>query len=165
MEPRTGRQVAQRRRHEDLTGSRGGHDPGADRDGDPADLAGDLLDLADVKPGPHLEAERLDGFADVEGALDGRGGGVEDGEEAVSRRIDLAATVTAQCRPNGLVMLLDEITPGAIAQLRRQLGRPDDVREEHGRQETLDPPSGHGQSVARDWGRIKAAPRSRLPGW
>jgi hypothetical protein len=70
-------------------------DPGADADGDPADLAVDRLDLADVHPGANLEVERADGLDDRLRAPNGAGGTVERREEAVTRGVDLDAVVPA----------------------------------------------------------------------
>ena len=71
-------------------------DPGADVDGDAADLPVEELALAGVEPGAELDAERLDGLPDRLRAADRARRPVEAREEAVARGVDLAAPVAGE---------------------------------------------------------------------
>src|SRR5919204_6518433 len=65
LEPRSGNEIPDRRRDEDLTGRGLGGDACADVHGDAADLAArKLFDLAGVNAGPHLQPEPRDGTDD-----------------------------------------------------------------------------------------------------
>jgi hypothetical protein len=64
---------------------------------------------------------------------------VEGGEEAVAHRLHLAAAVVVELATHGGVVSLEQLAPGAIAELRRSFGRADDVGEEGRRQR---PPAG-----------------------
>ena len=68
--------------------------PGADDDGDPADLPVDDLDLSGVDAGPNLEPQLTDTRGDRTRTADGPGGPVEGGEEPVAGGVDFDAAVT-----------------------------------------------------------------------
>jgi winged helix DNA-binding protein len=53
------------------------------------------------------------------------------------------------------MMMLDEITPGAVAELGRHLGGAHDVREQHRCEEPLRSSSGHDRSLIGEWPRFK----------
>ena len=63
--------------------------------GPPADLA-----LAGVQPGAHLDAERMHRVADRHRAADRPLRAIEHREEAVARRVDLAASKACELRPD-----------------------------------------------------------------
>jgi len=75
---------------------------------DPADLLPGELSLADVKPGPHLEAELPYGLDDLGSASHPRRRARERREETVPCCIDLVATVPLQLSANrGMMPRLD----------------------------------------------------------
>src|ERR1700687_5688079 len=61
-------------RHQHLTGTRKGCDPGADVDGQTTDVVAGELDLARVDARPSLKPQRPDGVRPGECAADGPGG-------------------------------------------------------------------------------------------
>jgi hypothetical protein len=67
--------------------------------GDPADVIAADLALAGVQPSAHLNAERLHRVADRHRASDRSLRAVEHREEAVSRRVHLAASKPNELRP------------------------------------------------------------------
>ena len=136
-ETRSGGEVANGVRHDELGSAGGRHDAGRGRHGDSADLGPDLLDLADVQAGPDFDAECPHGLDCVECAGRGLGRSVEDREEPVAGRVHLAAAVAPQRRANDAVMLLDEVAPTPVTELSGKLGRTDDVREQDGGEEAL----------------------------
>ena len=100
----------------------GRRDAGRDRHGDATDLAAQLLNLADVDPGTHLDPDGLHGGDYLEGALDGRPRRIEDGEEAVPRGVHLPAVMAAQGSAHERVVKLDEVAPPSVPKLDGHLG-------------------------------------------
>ena len=121
-------------------------DPGADVDRHAADVVADQLDLAGVDPGPHVDPEAGDIVLDRAGAADRPRRPVEGGEEAVAHRLHLVAAVAGKLAADGGVVAFEQRPPAAIPQLRRLLGRADDVGEEDRRQR----PFGLGRAAAAD---------------
>src|SRR5262245_32481831 len=76
-----------RPRRQHLLGPGRGGDARARVDGDAADLRARDLAFPGVEPGPHLEAQRVDGVANGARAAHRAGGPVEDREEPVARRV------------------------------------------------------------------------------
>ena len=70
-------------------------------------------------------------------ALDRSTGPVERGEEAVSGGIDLIATELRETPANHRVVAVEEVTPRTVADLRRALGRADDVGAENRREHAI----------------------------
>jgi hypothetical protein len=66
-----------------------------------------------------------------------RAGPSKSGEEAVARGIDLAPPEALQCLPDDVVMPVEQVAPGPIAELQGAFGRTDDVAEQHGGQHAL----------------------------
>src|SRR6476620_9884966 len=78
----------------------------------PADLA-----LAGVQPGAHLEAERLHRVADRHVATDRSLRAVEHRQEAVARRVHLAAAKSCELRPDDSVVCVKQGVPVTVADL------------------------------------------------
>jgi hypothetical protein len=146
-EPGAGHELAGRRRHDQLARLGLSHYPRGDGHGDAAYLLADLLDLADVDAGANLNAQLANRLDDLERSGDRLGRRVEDDEEAVARGVQLTATVALERAPHGRVMQVDQLAPRLVAQLRRVLGRTDDVRHQDGRQESLRAPSSRRHAV------------------
>ena len=72
--------------------------------GQPANRPIRELDLAGVDSGSDFETERLDCFADSEGASNCTCGSIERGEEAVAGSIDFLATESLELSPYGRVV-------------------------------------------------------------
>jgi hypothetical protein len=87
---------------------------------DPADVIAAHLALAGVQPGAHLDAERLHRVADRHRAANRSLRTVEHREEAVSRRIHLAASKPSELRPDDGVVRIKQRMPVTVADLRAQ---------------------------------------------
>jgi hypothetical protein len=85
-----------------------------------------------VKARPHLEAELMDGVADGAGAADGSRRTIEDSEETVARHIDLPPTESLELPAGHAHVPVQELSPAAITDRGRPLGRAHDVGEHHG---------------------------------
>src|SRR5207245_1380695 len=125
-------------RHEHLPWLRLLRHPGPDVHGDAADLAVHDLALAGVQARADLQAEPPHDLGDRAGTADGTGGAVEAGEEAVPGHIELGAAEAEELAANQRVVSLEEVPPGAVAELRRPRGRADDVGEENRGQDAPD---------------------------
>src|SRR5215210_148919 len=98
---------------------------------DAADLLADQLAFTGVQAGPDLEVERPHALHDRARAPHCTSGAVEDREEAVAARVDLAATKTRQLTPHHGVVILQNVTPATVANLDGVLRGADDIREEN----------------------------------
>jgi hypothetical protein len=83
-----------------------------------------------VQAGPDLDAEVGYGVADGTCAADGPRGTVEGGEEAVSSGVDFLAAESLEEPPDVRVMVLQQATPPAVAELVGPLRGADDVGEQ-----------------------------------
>ena len=149
LEPRSGDRVAERRRNEDLPRLPRAHHARADVDGEPSDLPLHQLDLADVQAGADLDPDLPDAVGDRARASDRVRGPVEPSEEPVPCGVELPAPESLQLRADDRVVPLDEGSPAKVAQIGRDLRRPHDVREEHGRQHGAASPRRHARQSAR----------------
>ena len=105
--------------------------PRTDVHGDPADVVAADLALAGVQPGAHLDAERLHRVANRHGAADRSLRTVEHREEAITRRVHLAAPEAVElCADDGVVRV-EQRMPVAVADLRSPARRVHDVGEKH----------------------------------
>ena len=129
-EPRTCRQVLDRRRHKELARFSETSDSSTDVHGKSADLPVNHLDFAGVHSCPHVEAKRLHSADDGSAAPHGTRGTIECGEESVSGGVDLGSPVARQESADQSVMWLDEFTPCTITQSGYSLGRADQIGEE-----------------------------------
>ena len=66
-----------------------------------------------------------------------RAGPSKVGEEAVAGRIDLTAAEPDQLSADDCVVALEQLAPGAVAELERLAGRIDDVGEQHCREHAV----------------------------
>lgn len=107
-----------------------GRHPRADVDGDAADLPVHLLALPCVEPGADLDPQLGNCAHDLMRAADRPRRPVEGREEAVPGSFDLDSPTLSQQPPNQRVVLLEEIVPTSVSELRRRRRRPDDVREQ-----------------------------------
>ena len=98
---------------------------------DPADVIAADLALAGVQPGAHLDAERLHRVADRHRAADRPLRAVEHREEAVARRVHLAAPKASELRPDDGVVRIKQRMPVTVAHLRGPARRVHDVGEQH----------------------------------
>src|SRR5436309_901416 len=98
-------------RDEDVAGVGDGHDPGRHMDRDPADVAGDHLNLSGVDAGSDREAQALGGVADGSRGPNGALGSVELGEHAVAGGLDELSPLAIDRRRGLAVVLSDDITP------------------------------------------------------
>jgi hypothetical protein len=138
LEPRPRDEVFHGGGHEDLRRPCHPADACADVDRDATDLPVDRLDLSGVHAGADLEIEGPNSVDDRLRAPHGASRAVERREEAVSRRVDLDAVVARQDRSDRGVVSLDGLSPSTVAELDGLLRGPDDVREEHGREDPLE---------------------------
>ena len=98
---------------------------------DPADVVAADLALAGVQPGAHLDAERLHRVADRHGAADRSLRAVEHREEAVARRVHLAAPKAGELGPDDGVVRIEQRMPVTVTDLRGPARRVHDVGEQH----------------------------------
>jgi hypothetical protein len=103
-----------------------------------------------VHTGADVEPQLWHQGRDRQGTADGSRGRIERREESVTGGVDLPPSEPAQLAPDQLVVLLKEIVPPSVAELRRKAGRIDDVGEEHSRQVSIGPArrSFHGRKFA-----------------
>ena len=99
-----------------------------------------------MQSGAHGEIQWPDAFDDRLRAPDRASGAVEGGEEAVARRIDLASVEARELATNGGVVLLHEIAPATVSDLRRALRRSDEIGEENRREHPI---GGAGLALSR----------------
>src|SRR5882672_3997547 len=129
-QPRSGHQVADCARHEDLV--RGSERGDARRrvDRDPAQRGLVALDLAGMHPRARLKPELACGALDRAGALDGAAGSVEVREQPITRRVDLDARVDRELPAGVRVVTREEVTPSAVAHFGDALRRAHEVDEQ-----------------------------------
>src|SRR5205085_7386766 len=104
---------------------------------DAAQLPAVELALTGVHARADGQAEVAERPPDRVRAGDRTGWAVEAREDAVARGVDLPASEPGDLRPDGGVVARDQLAPRAVAELRRALGRADDVGEEHRREDPL----------------------------
>ncbi len=103
--------------------------------GHAADVLADQLALARVRSDANLDSELVGGAGDRQRtAQRARGGTVEGGQKAVAHRLDRAPAVAVELGAHALIVLGEQIAPGAVAEPGRARGRIDDVGE-HDRQQ------------------------------
>src|SRR5687768_4282656 len=114
-EPGPGEEVAHRARDEDLPRLGDREDPGGCMDGDAAHVIALDLDLTGVDAGARREPEGGGGIEHPGGSADGSAGAVEDDQEAVAGRLDLAPLVTLDVGPRRLVVVGQQGPPARVA--------------------------------------------------
>ncbi len=106
-DPRTGHQVFDRARGQDLAGTGQPSDARANMHGKAADVVAHPLALAGVDAGSDLEPGLAQAIADGDGAADGAGRPIESGEESVTGRCDLLPAEVFELATHGRMMLLE----------------------------------------------------------
>jgi len=86
-----------------------------------------------VETGTELEPQSARSVSDRQCAPDRTGWAVEGGEEAVPRRVDLAAAEKLQLAPDRRLLSSEQFRPFAVAEITQPLGRTNEIREEDGR--------------------------------
>ena len=120
-------------------GCRTVHDSGAQVDGDSRQVVAALLELADVHAGTGGQADPLHEPEDLDRGEDGTHRPVEDREDAITGRLDEAATVAGHGSAGDVVVRVHRGVPPLISDRLKALGRGDDVGEEHRSQTTVRP--------------------------
>jgi hypothetical protein len=128
LDPRAGDEILDGSRDEHLARPRSARHSRSDVDGQPGDLLPDALALAGVDPRPHLETELGNPLHDLAGTGDRPRGPVEAREEPVPGRVDLDSAEALELTADGRVVLLEQLSPGAVAKLHRPFGRADQIR-------------------------------------
>src|SRR6267378_6226795 len=104
---------------------------------DPGQLVVEDLTFAGVNAGPHVEADSVKILPDCEGTTNRTGGSIERRAESVACVIDLSAPIALQLGSHHPVVLLEQIAPSTISQLRGTLSGVNDVGEQNGRQHPI----------------------------
>src|SRR4029079_8555157 len=97
--------------------------------------AGDVVttdfDFAGMDPGAHADVVGGEGVSDRPRTI-GRGAGtVERGDEAVAHGLDLATAKASDLDPHALVVAVEQVAPGAVAELGGAAGGAHEVGETH----------------------------------
>src|SRR5207302_926921 len=132
-----GDEVLDRARNEHLARRRQRRDARAGVYRDSCHLPVDEFALPGVQPRPHLESELVHPLDDGTRTPDRARRTIETCEEAIAGGVHLSAPEAHELTPHKGVMLLEQLTPGAIAERGGTLTRTDDVREEHSREDAL----------------------------
>jgi hypothetical protein len=101
-------------------------------DRDTAKLVADDFTLTGMHTGSHLNSERFDCLDDGPSATDRTRWPIEDGEEAIARRINLPTTVALELLTHDKVVVFKQFFPSAVPDLRCAAGGADHVSEEDG---------------------------------
>jgi len=112
-------------------------DAGSDMDGDAPDVGAIELDLARVETGSDVEPEVANGGADRLRAADRSRRAVEDRQQAIACRDDLASTEPVELLACDGVVPIEQLLPRVITERPGSFGGADDVREEHRREHSL----------------------------
>ena len=150
-------QVADGPGDQDLAGAGGGHDAGADVDGDPADVVVADVELPGVEAGPDLDADAAQLGPEGQGAADRPAGPVEDRQDAVAGALDPPAALAADQPPGRLVVGVQQLPPPLVAGRLGPLGRPDDVGEQDRGQQPAGLGGGRGSRVSTTTSRTPLA--------
>src|ERR1700730_6878800 len=134
---RTGAEVFDGARHDNLARCRDGADARRDVDGDASDVIAVHFDLPGVNAGANLETERVQVPDDVLGAAHRARWSVKRDQEGIAEGFDLAAAVSPKLSPDRAVVARKQSLPVFIAEFCRLRGRADDVAEEHGGEHTI----------------------------
>jgi hypothetical protein len=130
LEPRAEHKLAHSTGHQHLAWVRVRADPCTNVDRDSCNVVASPLALTRVNACAQLDPERPDSVADRSRATDGLRWTFKHGEEPVAQRLDSSPSVVLEVGPGDLVMMLDKGSPALVAELRRALGRSDDVGEQ-----------------------------------
>src|SRR5918996_174439 len=140
-DPRAGHEILDGARDEDLSGRRVPRDARAHVHREARRLAVDQLALAGVDSGADVQAEGARSLHHCTSARDRPRRPVETDEEPVPRGVDLDAAVALELAPDLRPLGREQLTPAAVAELRRPLGGADEVGEEECREDGVRDPS------------------------
>src|SRR3954453_2306986 len=134
----TGHQILHGARYQNLAraGQRG--DARTDVNGDAADIVADHFALAGMQPGADLDADRPDFVGDRAGTANAARWTVKRCEKAVARSLHLMAAKSRQIAADGGVMMVEQIAPALVAEVRGLFSGADDVGEKHGGENAVD---------------------------
>src|SRR5262249_49318454 len=130
-------EIADGRRCEHVTAARLRCNAGSRVHGDPTYGAARDLALAGVNACANVEPERLQRVADRARRADRPARTVKRREEPVACRVDLVAAKPHEHAPDRGMVLVEQLSPAPVAELRCAAGRVDDVREEQRRQHAV----------------------------
>jgi hypothetical protein len=99
--------------------------------GETSDIVADQFYLASVHPGANREPECGDRLPNRAGAANRAGGAVENGQESIAGRLNLASTEAVELAARLMVVLEEHLAPGGVAQTPEVRGRVHDIRAEH----------------------------------
>jgi hypothetical protein len=130
LDPRACHQILHGGGREHLSRSGKGRCAGLDVDRDPADVISGEFDLPGMQSATHLESEGPNPLGDRVGAADGPSGSVEGCQESVAHSVHFPAPEAVQLPPDQGIVIFQEATPLAVAELGSPLRGADDVREQ-----------------------------------
>src|SRR4051794_2044387 len=137
LDARAEEQCIRRARHEDFAGTCSCGHTRCEVNGYAADVIADELDFAGVHSGALPEIHRHGHRGELERAVDRVSRAVEDGNDTVAGRAYLAAVVFFERPLDPDVVLREAVAPSAVANLRGELRRVDEVSEQDRRQPTV----------------------------
>jgi hypothetical protein len=135
LESRSGNQVTESTRYEDLAWPGRGHHSVGNMHGNPGDLLVGGLGLSGMQSGSDREAQLGDRRDDGPGGANRLGRLVKRGEEPISRGVELLTTVSVQFPANRSVVSRHKPLPRPVAESDGLVSRRHDIGEENRRQE------------------------------
>ena len=105
--------------------------------GDARDIVPAALDLSGVQSDPGVQAELTHSVQDRRHTLHGPSGPVESGKDSVAGPLHEMAAESSELSIDGRIVLFEALSPGAIPERRRLLGRTHDVGEQDCGQEAI----------------------------
>jgi hypothetical protein len=116
--------------HQDLTGIGQGGDSGADVQRDACERVTVNLHLAGVHASSNGEAVAVGALADGDRGLNGAGGPVERGNEAVPGGVEFTSPITGELVTDVAVVAVQEVPPRPVAQRAHEAGGVDQIGEQ-----------------------------------
>src|SRR4030095_11543809 len=104
---------------------------------DPADVAASQLDFTGMHTGTNLNSKVDNAVANRRRTLHGPSRPIESGNEGITDSLDFSSATPSYVVPHQGMMHIYKIAPSTIAETRRVLGRINDVRKKHRRQNTI----------------------------
>src|SRR5262245_51255910 len=118
--------------HEDLAGLCGFADATCQMDGDAGEFGVAPFDFTSVDPDPDFQADLAGGVADRDSTADRAGGAVEGGEDPVAGELLLVTGEPGELAAYGVVVAVQDRTPGPVAERGDPVGGADHVGEQQG---------------------------------
>jgi hypothetical protein len=128
----TGHEVCYGAGYQNLTCLCIGCDTGRDVNRDPSDVVSPDLDLTGVESDPNLYTERIENRPQATATADTPARSVKSGEHAITCGLDVSATKSLYLPSQQGVVLVENLTPPAVAQRCCLFCRGDDVGEQDG---------------------------------